>query len=81
MARTRRTTRKSTDHPTVGQPTPQNVPRPQESQPDVPQHASHEEEPFLIELVVPESPMAQGSPAEEQQQPTNHDIGDKADEE
>jgi hypothetical protein len=57
------------------------VPWPQESQPDLPQHASHEEEPFLIELVVPESPMAQGSPAEEQQQPTNHDIGDKADEE
>jgi hypothetical protein len=29
--------------------------------------ASQEEEPFEIELVVPESPMAQGSPAEEQQ--------------
>jgi hypothetical protein len=30
----------------------------QESQPDVPQEASPEEEPFEIELVVPESPTA-----------------------
>jgi hypothetical protein len=29
--------------------------------------ASQEVEPFEIELVVPESPMAQDSPAEEQQ--------------
>jgi hypothetical protein len=43
------------------------VPQPQESQPDVPQEASAEEEPFEIELVVPESTMAQDSPAEEQQ--------------
>jgi hypothetical protein len=43
------------------------VPQPQESQPDVPQEASPEEEPFEIELVVPESPTAQDSPAEEQQ--------------
>jgi hypothetical protein len=43
------------------------VPQPQESQPDAPQDASQEEEPFEIELVVPESPMAQGSPVEEQQ--------------
>jgi hypothetical protein len=35
----------------------------------------------VIELVVPKSPMAHGSPAEEQQQPKNHDIEDKADEE
>jgi hypothetical protein len=42
------------------------VPRPQESQPDIPQEASPEEEPFKIELVVPESPTAQDSPAEEQ---------------
>jgi hypothetical protein len=42
------------------------VPQPQESQPHAPQEASHEEEPFEIELVVPESPTAQGSPAEEQ---------------
>jgi hypothetical protein len=41
------------------------VPQPQESQPDVLQEASPEEEPFEIELVVPESPMAQDSPAEE----------------
>jgi hypothetical protein len=46
----------------------------------VSQHASHEEEPFVIELVVPESPTAQGSPAEEQQQPENHDVQDKANE-
>jgi hypothetical protein len=59
------------------------VPRPQESQPDAPQDASQEEEPFVIELVVPKSPTAQGSPAEEQQQqqPENHDVEDKADEE
>jgi hypothetical protein len=43
------------------------VPQPQESQPDVPQEASPEEEPFEIELLVPESPTAQNSPAEEQQ--------------
>jgi hypothetical protein len=35
----------------------------------------------MIELVVPESPTAQGLPAEEQQQPENHDIEDKANEE
>jgi hypothetical protein len=34
------------------------MPQPQESQPDVPQEASPEEEPFEIELVVPESPIA-----------------------
>jgi hypothetical protein len=45
------------------------VPQPQESQPDIPQEASPEEEPFEIELVVPESPTAQDSPIEEQQQP------------
>jgi hypothetical protein len=39
----------------------------------VPQDASKED--------VPESPTAQGSPAEEQQQPENHDVEDKADEE
>jgi hypothetical protein len=56
------------------------VPQPQESQPDVPQEASQEEEPFEIELVVPESPTAQDSPAEEQQ-PKEQDIEDKANEE
>jgi hypothetical protein len=57
------------------------VPQPQESQPDVPQEASPEEEPFEIELVVPESPTAQDSPAEEQQQLRGHDMEDKTDEE
>jgi hypothetical protein len=57
------------------------VPQPQESQPDAPQETSQEEEPFEIELVVPESPMAQGSPAEEQQQPKDQDVEDKANEE
>jgi hypothetical protein len=57
------------------------VPCPQESQPDAPQHASQEEEPFVIELVVPESPMAQVSPVGEQQQAEDHDVEDKADKE
>jgi hypothetical protein len=34
-----------------------------------------------MELVVPKSPTAQDSPAEEQQQPKDQDIGDKANEE
>jgi hypothetical protein len=67
MAHTRRTARKSTDRLPVGQLAPQNVPRPQESQPDIPREATSEEEPFEIELVVPESPTAQDSPVEEQQ--------------
>jgi hypothetical protein len=57
------------------------VPHPQESQPKVPQEASPEEEPFEIELVIPESPTAQDSPAEEQQQPGDHDTEDKTNEE
>jgi hypothetical protein len=81
MARTRRTARKSTVRLPVGQLTPRNVPQPQESQPDVPQEASREEEPFEIELVIPESPTAQDSPAEEQQQPEDHDTEDKTNEE
>jgi hypothetical protein len=81
MARTHRTTRKSMGHLPVGQLAPQNVPQPQESQPDVPQEASPEEEPFEIELVVPESPTAQESPAEEQQQPGDHDTEDKTNKE
>jgi hypothetical protein len=76
MARTHRTACKSTDHLPVGQLAPQNVPQHQESQPDIPQEASPKEEPFEIELVVPESPTAQDSPAEEQQ-PEDHDIEDK----
>jgi hypothetical protein len=61
MARTRLTARKSTGRLPVGQLAPRNVPQPQESQPDLPQEASPEEEPFEIELVVPESPTAQVS--------------------
>jgi hypothetical protein len=80
MARTRRTTRKSTDRLPVDQLAPQNVPQPQESQPDIPQEATPEEEPFEIELVVPESPTAQDSPAVEQQ-PEDHGTEDKTDEE
>jgi hypothetical protein len=80
MARTRCTARKSIGRLPVGQLAPQNVPQPQESQPNLPQEASPEEEPFEIDLVVPESPMAQDSPAEEQQ-PEDHNIEDKTNEE
>jgi hypothetical protein len=80
MACTHRTARKSTGRLPVGQLAPRNVPQPQESQPDLPQEASPEEEPFGIELVVPESPTAQDSPAEEQQL-EDHGIEDKTDEE
>jgi hypothetical protein len=66
MARTRRTSCKSIGRLLVGQLAPQNVPQPQESQPDAPQEASQEEEPFEIELVLPESPTTQGSLDEEQ---------------
>jgi hypothetical protein len=81
MARTHRTAHKSTGRLPIGQLAPRNVPQPQESQPDAPQEASQEEEPFEIELVVPESPTAQDSPAEEQQQPKDQDVEDKANEE
>jgi hypothetical protein len=81
MAHTRRTARKSTGHLPVGQLAPQNVPQPQESQPDIPQEASLEEQPFEIEQVVLKSPTAQDSPAEEQQQPGDHDTEDKTNEE
>jgi hypothetical protein len=69
MACTHRTARKSTGLLPVGQLAPRNVPQPHESQLDIPQEASLEEEPFEIELVVPESPTAQDSLAKEQQQP------------
>jgi hypothetical protein len=81
MTRTRHTARKSTGRLPVGQLAPRNVPQPQESQPNVPQEASPEEEPFEIELVVPESPTAQDTPAEEQQQPGDQDTEDKTNEE
>jgi hypothetical protein len=80
MARTHRTTRKSTGRLPVGQLAPRNVPQPQESQTNIPQEATPEVEPFEIELVVPESPTAQDSPAEEQQ-PEDHGTEDKTDEE
>jgi hypothetical protein len=57
------------------------VPQPQESQPDIPQEASPKEKPFEIELVLPESPTAQDSPAEEEQQPGDQDTEDKTNEE
>jgi hypothetical protein len=80
MARTHRTARKSTGRLPVGQLAPWNVPQPQESQPDVPQEATLEEEPFEIELVVLESPTAQDLSAEEQQ-PEDPSIEDNTDEE
>jgi hypothetical protein len=77
MSHTHRTTHKSTGRQPIGQLAPRNVPQPQE-----PQHVSQDEEPFEIELVVPESLAAQGTPAEEQQQ-EDHDVNteDKDDEE
>jgi hypothetical protein len=80
MACTYRNACKSTGRLPVGQLAHQNVPQPQESQPDIPQEASPEEEPFEIELMVPESPTAQDSLAEEQQ-PEDHGTEDKANEE
>jgi hypothetical protein len=80
MARTHRTARKNTGHLPVGRLAPRNVPQPQDFQPDIPQEATPEEEPFEIELVVPESPTAQDSPADEQQ-PEDHGTEDKTDEE
>jgi hypothetical protein len=38
-------------------------------------------EPFEIELMVPENPMAQDTPAEEQQQLEDHNTKDKTNEE
>jgi hypothetical protein len=81
MAHTRHTARKSTGRLPIGQLAPRNVPQPQEFQSDIPQEASPEEEPFEIELVVLESPTAQDTPAEEQQQPGDHDTEDKTNEE
>jgi hypothetical protein len=75
------TARKSTSRLPVGQLAPRSVPQPQESQADIPQEASPEEEPFEIELVVLESPTAQDSPAEEQQQLKDHETEDKTNEE
>jgi hypothetical protein len=65
VARTRCTARKSTSRLPVGQLAPSNVTQPQESEPDVLQEASQEEEPFETELVAPESPTSQDSPTED----------------
>jgi hypothetical protein len=54
--------------------------QPQESQPDRPQEASLEEEPFEIELVFPEIPAAQDTPTEEKQ-PEDQGTEDKTNEE
>jgi hypothetical protein len=80
MAHTHRTARKSTGRLPVSQLAPRNVPQPQESQPDIPQEATLEEEPFEIELVVPEGQTAQDSLVEEQQL-EDPDIEDKTEEE
>jgi hypothetical protein len=79
MAHTRRTAHKSTGRLPVGQLAPRNVPQPQESQLDIAHEATLEEEPFEIELVVPESQTAQDSPVEEQQ-PEDPDTEDKTEE-
>jgi hypothetical protein len=79
MAHTRRTARKSTGRLPVGQLAPRSVPQPQESQPNIPREATSEEEPFEVELVAPESPTTQDSPAEEQQpeDPGTEDMTDE----
>jgi hypothetical protein len=58
MVHTRLTARKSTSHHPTGQLPLWDVTPPQshESQHDSPELVSHEEEPFEIEIVVPESP-------------------------
>jgi hypothetical protein len=71
MALTRRTARKSTGRLPIGQLAPRNVLQPRE--------ATSEEEPFEIELVVPESPTTQDLPVEEQQ-PEDPGTEDKTDE-
>jgi hypothetical protein len=80
MDHTRRTARKSSGRLPIGQLAPRNVSQPHESQPDLPQEATPEEEPFEIELVVPESLTAQDSPTGDQQ-PADPDTEDKTDEE
>jgi hypothetical protein len=80
MARTRRTACKSIGRLPVSQLAPRNVSQPQESQPDIPQEATPEVEPFEIELVVPKSPTAQDLPTTEQQQ-EDRCTEDKMDEE
>jgi hypothetical protein len=52
------------------------MPQPQEPQHDTPQHVSQEEEPFVIELVVPGRIVAQGATAVEEQQ-EDHDVNNE----
>jgi hypothetical protein len=68
MARTRLTTHKSTSRQPTDQLTPQDVPQPQEPHHCSPLHASQEEEPFEIKLVVPGSPTAQAIAGPRRQQ-------------
>jgi hypothetical protein len=77
MARTRLTACKSTGRQPTGQLAPQNVPPLQEPHHDSPPCASQEQEPFEIELVVPNTQPAQGAPTEEQQQQEDHDVDNK----
>jgi hypothetical protein len=81
MAHTCLTAHKSTSRQPTGQLAPQNVPPPQELLHDSPPRASREDEPFEIELVVPSSPAAQGTPAEEQQEDHNVNNEDEDNEE
>jgi hypothetical protein len=53
------------------------MPPPQEPHHDSPPRASQEQEPFEIELVVPDSQTAQGAPTEEQQQQEDHDVNNE----
>jgi hypothetical protein len=74
MAHTCLTVRKSTGRQPTGQLAPRSMPSLQEPRHDSPLHASQEEVPFEIELVVPSSPTPQGAPTEEQQQQVDHDV-------
>jgi hypothetical protein len=74
MARTRLIARKSTGRQPTSHLAPRKLPPLQEPHHDSPPRASQEEEPFEIELVVPSSPVAQGTPVEEQQQQEDHNI-------
>jgi hypothetical protein len=53
------------------------VPQSQEPQHDSPPHASLEEEPFEIKLVVPRSSAAQGAPYEEEQLQQDHGVNNE----
>jgi hypothetical protein len=77
MVRTCLTARKSINHQPTGQLAPRDVPLLQDPQHDSPPCASQEEEPFEIELVVPGSLAAQGTPSEEQQQQEDHDVNNE----